>query len=223
MRLAEALSSEKIACYHSLLLIQAPQLRVRCRGNLTGARQATAVMHLALQVSRSLVRLPFRQRVPCFYTHEGCMIPLFCSELGLTCSKLADSVQQLKLPALLHIMDGLGYLAAWGLNVEFQAKTIDISISCRDPQLFSAFACICAALVGDVYMPPSMSGQYVVALPYVSFAAALTFSVPRVMSSKGSDNPSEARMTLPFGLRTSLKACRRAGHFGPPERVGLTR
>jgi len=81
------------------------------------------------------------------------MIPLFCSELGLTCSKLADSVQQLKLPALLHIMDGLGYLAAWGLNVEFQAKTIDISISCRDPQLFSAFACICAALVGDVYMP----------------------------------------------------------------------
>ena len=46
---------------------------------------------------------------------------------------------------------------------------------------------------------------------------------PKVMSSKGSDRPSDARMTLPLGRLTSRKACLRAGHLGPPDRVGLTK
>ena len=48
-----------------------------------------------------------------------------------TCSELADGVEQLELPALFHIMDGLGYFAAWGLDIELQAKAVDVSISCR--------------------------------------------------------------------------------------------
>ena len=43
------------------------------------------------------------------------------------------------------------------------------------------------------------------------------------MSSNGSDRPSEAMITLPFGLRTTRNACRMAGHRGPPMRAGFTR
>ena len=51
--------------------------------------------------------------------------------ISSTCSELADGVEQLKLPALFHVMDGLSYLAAWGLDVELQAKAVDVSISCN--------------------------------------------------------------------------------------------
>lgn len=43
------------------------------------------------------------------------------------------------------------------------------------------------------------------------------------MSSKGSERPSDAKMTFPFGRRTNRNACRSAGHLGPPDRVGLTK
>ena len=45
---------------------------------------------------------------------------------------------------------------------------------------------------------------------------------PKVISSKGSDRPSLARMTFPVLRRTTLKACLRAGHLGPPISAGLT-
>lgn len=45
---------------------------------------------------------------------------------------------------------------------------------------------------------------------------------PRDMSSNGSDRPSLAMMTFPLLRLTTRKACRRAGHLGPPNNAGLT-
>ena len=71
--------------------------------------------------------------------------------ISSTCSKLADGVEQLELPALFHVMDGLSYLAAWGLDVELQAKAVDVSISCRNSRPFehrSLYICrACATLL----------------------------------------------------------------------------
>ena len=48
-----------------------------------------------------------------------------------TCSELADCVQELELPALFDIMNGLGYFAARRLNVELQAEAVDVSVACK--------------------------------------------------------------------------------------------
>ncbi len=53
-----------------------------------------------------------------------------CQEGGLTCCQLADCVEELELPALLHVVDGLCDLIAWRLDVELQAKPVDIPITC---------------------------------------------------------------------------------------------
>ena len=64
-------------------------------------------------------------------------------QLRDTCSELADSVQQLELPAFLHIMDGLGYLVAWCLNIELQAEAVDVPVSCRD--------CFCLVIPSTIW------------------------------------------------------------------------
>jgi hypothetical protein len=46
----------------------------------------------------------------------------------LTCGKLAHGVQQLKLPALLHLMHAARELLGRSLNEELQAKTVHIPV-----------------------------------------------------------------------------------------------
>jgi len=60
---------------------------------------------------------------------------------GRTCRQLADCVEELELPRLLHIMDGVRYLAGTGLDVKFQPKAVDVSISCNFMWLFHDMYC----------------------------------------------------------------------------------
>lgn len=144
-----------------------------------------------------------------------------------TCCKLADSVQQLKLPGFFHIMDGVCNLAGGGLNIELQAEAINVSITCKAQSCFNKLeppyeqaSCARKPASGHLFLWP-MVATTIHLLP--TDFGSLCKSLPKVTSSKGSESPSETSMTFPFGLRISRKLCRSAGHFGPPFSAGFMR
>ena len=116
--------------------------------------------------------------------------------LRLTGSKLADCVEQLELPALLDVVYRLRHLVCRRLDKEFEAKAVDIALTCGDSSGKSA-----APISGQ----ERICGQRLTA--DLSLHALLHVASPSAMSSNGSDNPSEAMITLPFGRRTTRNAC----------------